>query len=197
MDQTLKQFDEVAARCREVFVKKAEDYGASWRVLRPSSLTDQLLIKARRIRSIDEKRTQKVADSIESDFIGLVNYSVMALIQLLHPVPANEPYPERASLEELLPLYDEQIAAARRLMEAKNHDYGEAWRMMRISSITDLILAKILRLRQIEEMGGDEHLKASEGRESNYLDIINYAIFALILLSEQGKCDNGISSSEK
>ncbi|MAT54341.1 MAG: hypothetical protein CMN32_07640 [Saprospirales bacterium] len=183
---TLKQYDEAVAKCRDVFVKKNADYGASWRILRPSSLTDQLMIKAKRIRSIEEKKTQKVEDSIDGDFIGIVNYAVMALIQLEHPVSEAEPHPEKASLEELLPLYDHQIQTARSLMLAKNHDYGEAWREMRISSITDLILMKLLRLKQIEDNEGGKLLLISEGPEANYLDIINYAIFALILLSEQG-----------
>ena len=186
MSETLKQYDDAVAKCRDVFVKKNADYGASWRILRPSSLTDQLMIKARRIRSIQEKKTQKVGDSIAGDFIGIVNYAVMALIQLEHPVSESEPHPEKASLEELLPLYEEQINTARTLMQAKNHDYGEAWREMRISSITDLILMKLLRLKQIEDNEGGKLLLISEGPESNYLDIINYAIFALIRLSEQG-----------
>lgn len=186
MKDTLKQYDEAVRKCREVFVKKNADYGASWRILRPSSLTDQLMIKARRIRSIEEKKAQKVPDSIEGDFIGIVNYAVMALIQLAHPVSDSTPHPEKASLEELLPLYDRQLNIARSLMQAKNHDYGEAWREMRISSITDLILMKLLRLKQIEDNQGGKLLLISEGPEANYLDIINYAIFALILLSEQG-----------
>lgn len=186
MKDTLKQYNEAVAKCRDVFVKKNADYGASWRILRPTSLTDQLMIKAKRIRSIEEKKSQKVEDSIEGDFIGIVNYAVMALVQLAHPVDASEPHPEKATLEELLPLYDEQINTARSLMEAKNHDYGEAWREMRISSITDLILMKLLRLKQIEDKEGGKVLLISEGPEANYLDIINYAIFALIRLSEQG-----------
>lgn len=195
MENTLKQYDEVVAKCREVFVKKYADYGASWRILRPSSLTDQLMIKARRIRSIEEKKTQKVEDSIEGDYIGVVNYAVMALIQLEHPVSPLELHPEKAPLEAMLPLYDKMINIARELMLAKNHDYGEAWREMRTSSITDLILMKLLRLRQIEDNEGGKMLLNSEGPTANYLDIINYAIFALIQLHEQNAAKDAPSGA--
>ena len=178
MDKTLQQFDNVAERCKEVFLKKTHDYGTAWRMLRPTSLTDQLFIKAKRIRSIQENKVQKVEDSIEGDFIGIVNYSVMALIQL--SLPGSEPLD--VTLERVAPLYDEQIAKAKELMSDKNHDYGEAWRDMRISSITDLILMKLLRLRQIEDNDGKTLM--SEGPGANYLDIINYAVFALILMGE-------------
>ncbi|MBK8564897.1 MAG: DUF1599 domain-containing protein [Saprospiraceae bacterium] len=181
MDKTLVQYDAVVKRCKDLFLKKTHDYGTAWRILRPSSLTDQLFIKAKRIRSIDEKSKQMVEDSIEGDFIGLVNYAYMALIQL-----------ELKDEEELelaqavaRKLYEEQVEAVRNLMVAKNHDYGEAWRDMRISSITDLILMKLLRIRQIEENKGKT--LASEGLDANYADIANYAIFALILLGEIDK----------
>lgn len=162
------------AVCRELFEQKAQDYGTSWRILRPSSLTDQLYIKAKRIRSIEEKGEQRVADSVKGDYMGLINYSIMALLQLALPVDKEL----EMHLGQLLKLYDAQVARSRELLLAKNHDYGEAWRDMRISSITDLILQKLLRVRQIENQGG--HTLVSEGLDANYLDIINYAIFALI-----------------
>jgi Nucleotide modification associated domain 1 len=181
LEKTLTQYDGVVKRCEDLFLKKTHDYGTAWRILRPSSLTDQLFIKAKRIRSIDEKAKQMVEDSIEGDFIGLVNYAYMALIQL--DLKDNDEM-------ELAPatvrkLYDQQVEQVRNLMIAKNHDYGEAWRDMRISSITDLILMKLLRIRQIEENKGKT--LASEGLDANYADIANYAIFALILLNEVDK----------
>jgi hypothetical protein len=180
MKKTLEQFHEVVSRCRDLFLKKTADYGTAWRILRPASVTDQLYIKALRIRSIEEKGTQKVDDSVESEFMGLVNYSVLALIQL--------ELPENASLElkpeEVAELYDHHIAENIRLLQAKNHDYGEAWRLMRINSMTDLILQKLLRIKQIEDNAGQTLV--SEGLEANYRDIINYAVFALIRLNEGG-----------
>ena len=179
MEKTLTQYNDTVKRCQDIFLKKTVDYGTAWRILRPSSLTDQLFIKAKRIRSIQEKARQMVDDSIEGDFIGLVNYAYMALIQLeLANDTEMELSPERASS-----LYEEQVNLVRSLMVSKNHDYGEAWRDMRISSITDLILMKILRIRQIEDNQGKTLI--SEGLDANYADIANYAIFALILLSEQ------------
>lgn len=179
MDKTLRQFREVVAHCRELFLKKTVDYGTAWRILRPASITDQLYIKALRIRSIEEKGTQQVDDSIESEFTGLVNYSILALIQL--SLSSEEPLelrPERVS-----ELYDLQVEGNIRLLAAKNHDYGEAWRLMRISSMTDLILQKLLRIKQIEDNAGQTLV--SEGLEGNYRDIINYAVFALIRLGEK------------
>ena len=179
MDKTLEQFREVVARCRDLFLKKTADYGTAWRILRPASITDQLYIKALRIRSIEDKKTQKVADSVESEFVGLVNYCVLALIQLeLSPDAALELEPAQVA-----ELYDRQIAENIRLLKAKNHDYGEAWRLMRVSSMTDLILQKLLRIKQIEDNAGQTLV--SEGLEANYRDIINYAVFALIRLGEK------------
>ena len=179
MEQTLHQFKSVINRCRSLFLAKTADYGTAWRILRPSSLTDQLFIKASRIRSIEEKGLQKVGDSIESEFIGLVNYSVLALIQL--------ELPENTSLQlepaQVSVLYDKHVQENIRLLHAKNHDYDEAWRLMRVSSMTDLILQKILRIKQIEDNAGKTQV--SEGLEANYRDILNYAVFALILLEEQ------------
>ncbi len=178
MEKTLQQFRDVVARCRDLFLKKTADYGTAWRILRPSSVTDQLYIKALRIRSIEEKGRQQVADSIESEFIGLVNYSILALIQLQLPPET----PMELKVIEVSALFDRNIDENIRLLEAKNHDYDEAWRVMRISSMTDLILQKLLRIKQIEDNAGA--LLVSEGLEANYRDIINYAVFALIRLEE-------------
>ena len=178
MRNTLKQFSEVVGKCRDLFVKKTADYGTAWRILRPSSITDQLYIKALRIRSIEEKGKQEVADPVDSEFVGLVNYCVLAMIQLSLPADA----PLELDANEVARLYDEQIAENIRLLQAKNHDYGEAWRQMRVSSMTDLILQKLLRIKQIEDNAGQTIV--SEGLEANYRDIINYAVFALIRLSE-------------
>jgi len=177
VQQTLEQYDAIVGNCKAIFTKKNHDYGTAWRILRPSSLTDQLYIKAKRIRSIEEKQAQQVEDSVESEFIGLVNYSVMALIQL--ELPENKPLELNAVETETL--YDAQIQATRDLMIAKNHDYGEVWREMRVSSMTDLILMKLLRVKQIEDNDGKTLI--SEGLDANYRDIINYAIFVLIKIS--------------
>jgi hypothetical protein len=178
MQKTLEQFQTVVAKCREVFLKKTRDYGTSWRILRPSSLTDQLFIKAARIRSIEEKGNQKVSDSAESEYIGLVNYSVLAIMQ--EKIAAGQPLDLPLLVAQ--DLYDQELSITIELMKAKNHDYDEAWRDMRISSFTDLILMKILRIKQIEDNDGKTLI--SEGVEANYRDIINYAIFALIKLDE-------------
>lgn len=178
MEKTLKQFQAVVARCRDLFFRKTADYGTAWRILRPSSITDQLYIKALRIRSIEEKGAQKVDDPIEAEFIGLVNYSVLALIQL----SLEENTPLELAPEEVSVLFDQHISENIRLLQAKNHDYDEAWRLMRVSSMTDLILQKLLRIKQIEDNAGQTQV--SEGLEANYRDIINYAVFALIRLTE-------------
>ncbi len=179
MEKTLKQYDKQLARCKEVFVKKTKDYGTAWRILRPSSLTDQLFIKASRIRSLEELKEHKVNEGIEPEYIGLVNYSVMALIQMdLGKDEEMELPAERAES-----LYDKYIDLTKTLMIAKNHDYGEAWRDMRVSSLTDLILMKLLRVKQIEDNEGKTLI--SEGLDANYQDIINYALFALIKLDEE------------
>lgn len=177
-DLTLKQYNNQLKKCRDLFIKKTKDYGTAWRILRTSSLTDQLYIKAKRIRSIEEKGEQKVEDGVENEFIGLVNYSIMALIQL------DMSDHEEIELEEsrAADLYDVYSFKTRDLMMDKNHDYGEAWREMRISSLTDLILMKLLRIKQIEDNQGKTLV--SEGLDAGYQDIINYALFALIRLSE-------------
>jgi hypothetical protein len=176
---TNQQFEAAIAQCRDVFEKKMKDYGSAWRILRPTSLTDQIYIKANRIRSIEEKGEQKVDEDIRDAFIGIVNYSVMALIQLeLGSDSTAELQPDEA-----LNLYNKHIYAAKSLMENKNHDYDEAWRNMRISSYTDIILMKLLRIKQIEDNKGKTLV--SEGPEANYSDIINYSLFALIKIAEE------------
>ncbi len=172
--QTKEQFDTIIARCQAVFMAKLKDYGSSWRILRTSSITDQVYIKAQRIRSIEEKGIQKINEGIRPEFIGIINYSVIALIQLEMVQNDNlnlEP-------EQALSLYQQFTTTARDLMMNKNHDYGEAWRNMRLSSLTDIILMKLMRIKQIEDNLGKTSI--SEGVDANYLDIINYAVFALI-----------------
>lgn len=164
--------------CRTLYAKKLEDYGVAWRILRLPSLTDQIFIKAQRLRSIQQKGQQMVADEPAGEFIGIINYSIMALIQLELGV-ASQPDLDTKSAQEH---FDKQAQIAEELMMRKNHDYGEAWREMRISSLTDLILQKLLRVKQIEDNAG--LTQVSEGLEANYLDMVNYAVFALILMSE-------------
>ncbi|MCP4441689.1 MAG: DUF1599 domain-containing protein [Aureispira sp.] len=177
--KTLDQYQEQLAKCRDIFLKKTTDYGTAWRILRPSSLTDQLFIKAKRIRSIEEKGEQKIEEGVGSEYIGLINYSIMALIQLELDDDAKLELP----VDHVTALYDRYAQATFELMKAKNHDYGEAWRDMRRSSLTDLILMKILRTKQIEDNDGQTLI--SEGLDANYQDMINYAVFALIKLSEE------------
>jgi len=179
MNQTEKQYDVAIAACRELFVKKMNDYGTAWRILRPMSLTDQIFIKAQRIRSIEEKGTQKISEGIFSEFIGIVNYSVMALIQL----ELNDFTNINLEISKASELYDKYVRLAKNLMMDKNHDYGEAWRDMRISSLTDIILMKIFRTKQIEDNQG--LTEVSEGVDANYFDMINYALFALIKINEE------------
>jgi len=172
--ETEKEFEHIIRLCRDIFLAKMKDYGTAWRILRTTSITDQIYIKAQRIRSIDDKGVQKVEEGVKSEYIGIVNYSVMALIQLELGTG------DRLELtaEEGERLYNKYIYAARDLMLNKNHDYGEAWRNMRVSSLTDIILMKLLRIKQIEDNKGKTFI--SEGLDANYFDIINYAIFALI-----------------
>lgn len=174
--QTTEEYARIIAFCRRLFAKKTKDYGTAWRILRPSSITDQIYIKAARIRSIQEKGKQRVADRPEEEFVGIINYCLMALIQL--QLPADE----RLELTETeaLTLYDQQAEEVQNLLARKNHDYGEAWRNMRVSSITDIILMKLIRIKQIEDNAGQTI--ASEGVAAGYQDMINYAVFSLILL---------------
>jgi len=181
MQKTLKQFDEAVESCKGIFIKKMHDYGTAWRILRISSITDQIFIKAQRIRSIEEKGFQKVEEDVSSDFIGIYNYAIIALIQLSLEKDERMEMPAK----EIEVLFDKHAKHARTLMTDKNHDYGEAWREMRISSNTDLILMKLLRIKQIEDHSGKTLI--SEGIDANYYDVMNYAIFALIRLSELGK----------
>lgn len=174
MNNTEEQFEHVINVCKDIFVKKMKDYGTAWRILRPSSMTDQIFIKARRIRSIETKGISKVDEGIRSEFIGIINYAAMGLIQL-ELGPADKP---EMDPDEALRLYLEKLYAAKKLMSDKNHDYDEAWRKMRVSSFTDLILMKLHRTKQIEDNMGKTLI--SEGIEANYLDIINYAVFAMI-----------------
>lgn len=179
MQNTKTQFDQVVSKCTEIFEKKTIDYGTAWRILRSSSLTDQIFIKANRIRTIQENKVSKVDEGIESEFIGIINYCVMALIQLELKDDERLELPS----DDVIKMYNHYILTSKELMEQKNHDYGEAWRDMRVSSLTDLILMKILRVKQIEDNSGKTII--SEGIDANYYDMINYAIFAMIHLSEQ------------
>jgi len=179
VEQSLSQYDAVIARCKDLFLRKNQDYGTAWRVLRLSSLTDQIYIKASRVRNIEEQGTMKVSDRVEDEYVGMINYSLMALIQ--HALAGDER--QDIPLDELAPMYDKFVAETRQLFRDKNHDYGEIWRDMRISSYTDLILMKLLRIKQIEDNQGQ--LLASEGVDANYMDIINYCVFALIRLEEK------------
>lgn len=179
MSDTPQQFDQVVKECRTLFEKKLFDYGAAWRILRLPSLTDQIFIKAQRLRSIEDKGTQKVADDLRGEYIGILNYSVIALINLEKGVAEQiDMTPEEAMVE-----YDQHVEKIKNLMMDKNHDYGEAWRDMRIPSFTDLILQKILRVKQIEDNKGIT--LASEGIDANYMDMFNYSVFALIQMEEQ------------
>lgn len=176
MQQTSEQYNTVISDCRDLFLKKMKDYGSAWRILRLPSLTDQIYIKAQRIRSLQQNEVQKVDEGERSEFIGIINYAIMALIQLEKGV-VEEP---DLDLDQALECYDKQVGITKALMEDKNHDYGEAWRDMRVSSLTDLIIQKLLRVKQIEDNSGKTLV--SEGIDANYQDMVNYAVFALIHL---------------
>ncbi|CAN5496163.1 DUF1599 domain-containing protein [soil metagenome] len=178
MSNTNIQFDEAVKSCKDIFIKKTKDYGTSWRVLRTISVADQIFIKALRIRTIQEKKEQRVGDDIASEFKGVLNYAVIGLIQL----QMNKPAVEDVEAEQVSSWYDEQVAVAKKIMLDKNHDYGEAWREMSQESFADLILVKLLRIKQI--LQNDGRTLISEGIDANYIDILNYAVFALILISE-------------
>ena len=178
MQDTSKQYDEIIKKSRSLFINKMKDYGCAWRILRLPSLTDQIFIKAQRIRSLQQNSIRKVDEGEASEFIGIINYCIMALIQIDKGV-VEQP---DLSVEEATKLYDEKVNLTKQLMMDKNHDYGEAWREMRVSSLTDLILQKLLRVKQIEDNLGKTIV--SEGIDANYQDMINYAVFALILLKE-------------
>jgi len=176
MKNTSEEYDKIIAICRTLFINKMSDYGSAWRILRLPSLTDQIFIKAQRIRSLQENAVRKVNEDETGEFIGIINYSVMALIQLELGI-AEQP---DLDTEKATELYNAKIKLTKDLMEAKNHDYGEAWRDMRVSSLTDLILQKLLRVKQIEDNKGKTLV--SEGIDANYQDMLNYAVFALILM---------------
>ena len=178
MPDTNKQYDQVVAAAAEIFLKKTQDYGTAWRVLRPISIVDQIFIKAQRIRTIQELGEQRVGDGVADEFKGIINYAVIGLLQLqLKPDD-----PEELSLQQVQPLYENIVATAKQLMQNKNHDYGEAWRSMSQESFVDLILMKLQRMRQILQNDGQTLI--SEGLDANYLDMLNYSVFALILLAE-------------
>ncbi len=179
MQNTSKQYDQIINTCRSLFIKKMKDYGSAWRILRLPSLTDQIYIKAQRIRGLQQNEVRKIEEDEVSEFIGIINYCIMALIQLEKGV-VEQP---DLSVEESIELYDKQVNITKQLMQDKNHDYGEAWREMRVSSLTDLILQKLLRVKQIEDNAGKTIV--SEGIDANYQDMVNYAIFALIHLDEE------------
>jgi len=178
MQDTSKQFDDVINTYKNLFIKKMKDYGSAWRILRLPSLTDQIFIKAQRIRSLQQNDVRKVDEDETSEFIGIINYCIMALIQLEKGIVEQ---PDMTT-EEAIVLYDEKVKITKQLMDDKNHDYGEAWRDMRVSSLTDLILQKLLRVKQIEDNKGKTIV--SEGIDANYQDMINYAVFAMIHLNE-------------
>ncbi|MDO4770568.1 DUF1599 domain-containing protein [Porphyromonas sp.] len=179
MSETSRQYDEVIRECRALFVAKLKDYGASWRIMRPTSMTDQIFIKVNRIRSIQDKGVSLVGDDIRGEFVAIINYGIMGLVQL------EKGYTEQPEADEphVLEWYDKYAEVAKDLMQSKNHDYDEAWRSMRIASLTDMILTKVFRTKQIEDHQGQTSV--SEGIDANYLDMINYAVFALIRLNEE------------
>lgn len=179
MQDTSKQYDAVIDTCKSLFIKKMSDYGSAWRILRLPSLTDQIFIKAQRIRGLQQNAVRKVNEGEVSEFIGIINYCIMALIQLENGV-VEQP---DLSTEEATKLYEKQVVITKKLMEDKNHDYGEAWRDMRVSSLTDLILQKLLRVKSIEDNKGNTQV--SEGIDANYQDMVNYAVFAMIHLNEK------------
>lgn len=178
MQKTSDDYDAIIKTCRELFLNKMKDYGSAWRILRLPSLTDQIFIKAQRIRQLQENVTRKIDEDEKPEFIGIINYAIMALIQLEKGVVEQPDLNTKAAIE----LYDKHIEETKSLMEDKNHDYGEAWRDMRVNSLTDLILQKLLRVKQIEDNQGKTLV--SEGIDANYQDMINYAIFALILMKD-------------
>ncbi len=178
-EKSISEYRQVIAACKSLFTKKTKDYGTAWRILRLPSITDQIFIKAKRIRSIQEKQTQMVDESIEGEFVAMINYCIMAMMQISY----NEDDRMEIPTEEIAPLYDKMADDTLQLLLRKNHDYGEAWREMRVSSMTDIILMKLLRVKQIEDNQGSTLV--SEGVDANYQDIINYSVFCLIKLDYQ------------
>jgi hypothetical protein len=176
LKDTSKEYDAVINLCKGLFIKKTRDYGTAWRILRIESITDQIFIKAQRIRTLEEKKVTKVGEDITGEYIGIVNYCVIAMMQL----DSTEDTPYELTVDHVNGMFDAKVQETKDLMFAKNHDYGEAWRDMRISSLTDLILMKLLRVKQIEDNKGET--LASEGVKANYQDMLNYSVFALIKL---------------
>ena len=179
MKSTIVEYDSIIKKCEDIFAKKMKDYGSAWRILRISSLTDQIFIKAQRIRSIESKGVQKIDEGALNEFIGIVNYAIIGLIQLDLGVSEQS---EDLEFQSVMKMFRKHTVISKDLMINKNHDYGEAWRDMRVSSLTDLILQKLLRVKQIEDNNGNTLI--SEGVDANYLDMLNYAVFALIKLSK-------------
>lgn len=175
-NNTSSEYDAIIKVCKSLFIKKTKDYGTAWRILRPSSITDQIFIKAQRIRTLEDKKVSKVGEDIIGEYIGIVNYCVIAMLQL----ELDENAPQELNADKAAESFDVKVLETKELMAAKNHDYGEVWRDMRVSSLTDLILMKILRVKQIEDNEGKT--LASEGIKANYQDMLNYAVFALIKL---------------
>jgi hypothetical protein len=180
MNTTILEYDSIIKKCEDIFANKMKDYGSAWRILRISSLTDQIFIKAQRIRSIESKGMQKIDEGVFNEFIGIVNYSVIGLIQIDLGVSEQ---PEDLRYDKVINMFKTHVLTSKELMIDKNHDYGEAWRDMRVSSLTDLILQKLLRVKQIENNNGSTII--SEGIDANYLDMLNYAVFALIKLNKK------------
>ena len=179
MNETIVEYDSIIKKCEDIFAKKMKDYGSAWRILRISSLTDQIFIKAQRIRSIESKGTQRIDEGVINEFIGIINYSIIGLIQIDLGVSEQ---PEDLEYDKVMNMFNKHVLSSKDLMINKNHDYGEAWRDMRVSSLTDLILQKLLRVKQIEDNDGNTIM--SEGIDANYLDMLNYAVFALIKLNK-------------
>ncbi|MES2558737.1 MAG: DUF1599 domain-containing protein [Bacteroidota bacterium] len=179
INQTSQQYDQAIQQCKIIFINKSKDYGTSWRVMRLSSITDQIFIKAQRIRNIEEKGFQKIGDDIESEYMGIVNYCIMGLIQ----IELKESKELNLPIDELTALYDKYATSTKQLMENKNHDYGEVWRDMRVSTFTDILLVRLMRIKQIEDNKGETIM--SEGIDANLQDMINYSLFALIRIEEQ------------
>ena len=179
MQNTIAQFDKALKMCRDLYVKKLQDYGAAWRIMRAQSITDQIFTKANRVRSLEVKKESKVGEGILPEFIGIVNYGIIGLIQLRLGYAESEDL----SFDKAVEYYDQYVSETRDLMIAKNHDYDEAWRSMRVNSYTDLILMKIMRTKQIEDNNGVTQV--SEGIDANYMDMINYSVFAIIKLTEE------------
>lgn len=179
INQTSQQYDQAILKCKSIFINKSKDYGTSWRVMRLSSITDQIFIKAQRIRNIEEKGSQKIGDDIESEYMGIVNYCIMGLIQ----IELKDSKELNLPIDELTALYDKYATSTKQLMEDKNHDYGEVWRDMRVSTFTDILLVRLMRIKQIEDNKGQTIM--SEGIDANLQDMINYSLFALIRIDEQ------------